>query len=480
MEESALRKLYDPEIFRRQGHDLIDHLADSLKASLNAEDLIKVTNGVNPQDEYEFWMSNSYFDVDQFFRTITERSIKLHHLRFMGHQVSPPAPLSVLASLQGAFLNNGMALFEMGPAASALERMVVEKFRSYFGFHQGTGVMTSGGTIANLTALICARNVKAKGVLWNEGQTENYAFMVSDEAHYCIDRAVKIMVWGDRGLIRIPVDDQFRMRTDLLEENLIKAQQKGVIVLGVIGSAPSTSSGIYDDLDAIGSFCSEHHLWYHIDAAHGGPAAFSEKFKYLMSGSQKANSITVDAHKMMMTPALTTMLLFRDDEDSFRTFAQKAQYLWNESEEEWFNYGKRTLECTKVMLSIRVWVLIQTYGIDIFEKYLDACYQLGRTFADMIRKESCLELPVSPDSNIVCFRVRAANNLLSDNINRQIRNKVYQEGKFYIVQTTLNGNVYLRVSLMNPFTTTNDLKSLIHSIKIIYENLTTEQNELFN
>jgi L-2,4-diaminobutyrate decarboxylase len=155
------------------------------------------------------------------------------------------------------------------------------------------------------------------------------------------------------GIIKVPVDEHYKMKTEFLEPLYQKAKSEGIIVLGVVGSAPTTSTGIYDDLTAIGHFCQKHDLWYHIDAAHGGPAVLSAKYKHLMQGCDLADSITVDAHKMMMTPSLTTMLFFRKPEDSYKTFAQKAQYLWSDSTEEWYNYGKRTMECTKIMLSSR-------------------------------------------------------------------------------------------------------------------------------
>jgi len=192
---------------------------------------------------------------------------------------------------------------------------------------------------------------------------------------------------------------------------------------------------------------------------------FSEKYKYLMSGCHLADSITVDAHKMMMTPSLTTMLFFKNSKHSYRTFAQKAQYLWSASDEEWYNYGKRTMECTKIMLSTRVYALMSMYGMKIFEEYLDRCYDLGRKFADIILSDSKFELAVNPQSNIVCFRIIRENTDETNALNRKIRQLLLEDGSFYIVQTMLKDKVYLRVSIMNPFTETTDLETLLDRIK---------------
>ncbi|MBK9257472.1 MAG: aminotransferase class V-fold PLP-dependent enzyme [Saprospiraceae bacterium] len=466
---TELDKVYDPESFRKEGHILIDILADHLDRMQNLNETENtVLNFVKPADELTFWNNFNGTSPEDIFNTILERSIHLHHPHFMGHQVSAPAPLSALASLQGALLNNGMAVYEMGAAATALESYVINLFKGYFGYDSNAdGILTSGGTIANLTALLCARSNTTQNDIWQEGTNEQYAFMVSEEAHYCIDRAVRIMGWGNNGIIKIPVDNNFRMKTDLLQSYLDDAKKKGIKVLGVVGSAPTTSTGIYDDLKAIGHFCEEHKLWFHIDAAHGGPAAFSSKYKYLMDGSELADSITVDAHKMMMTPALTTMLFFKNASASYRTFAQKADYLWNADDTEWYNYGKRTMECTKLMMSTRIYVLAQAYGVKIFKDYLDTCYDLAKEFARLIQDYPSFELAVEPDSNIVCFRWKEGPEESLNGENEKIRQHLLEDGKFYIVKTSLKGRIFLRTSLMNAKTTIDDLKKLLDEIMSI-------------
>ena len=288
--------------------------------------------------------------------------------------------------------------------------------------------------------------------------------MVSEEAHYCIERAVKIMGWGEKGIIRIPVDDNYKMRHDLLETYLKKAEDEGIRVLGVAGSAPTTSTGIHDNLTEIGLFCQKHDLWFHVDAAHGGPAVFSDKYKHLMEGCQRADSIVVDAHKMMMVPSLTTLLFFARQDDSYKTFLQKAQYLWSGSEKEWYNYGKRTLECTKIMLSTRVYALMQSYGVEAFAENVHRCYDSAAFLANEIKKRPEFELATYPESNIVCFRVVTGDTEYNNALNKNIRQKMLASGHFYIVQTLLKGNVFLRVSIMNPFTTRDDMTEMLEEV----------------
>ena len=460
---SLLDKVYDPESFRKTGHLLVDLLADNLSDNLSSKPE-KVIDYIDPDKNYENWKNQKFESPEAYFKELISNSIRIQHPRYIGHQVSSPAPMAALAGFEGLMLNSGGAIYEMSAASSTLEKLVIDIFKGYFGFDKGDGIITSGGTLANLTALICARNVKAKGEVWTEGQNEKYAFMVSEEAHYCIDRAVRVMGWGDNGIIKVPVDEHYKIKTEFLEPLYQKAKSEGIIVLGVVGSAPTTSTGIYDDLTAIGHFCQKHDLWYHIDAAHGGPAVLSAKYKHLMQGCDLADSITVDAHKMMMTPSLTTMLFFRKPEDSYKTFAQKAQYLWSDSTEEWYNYGKRTMECTKIMLSSRVYALIANYGLEVFGEYLDKCYDLAQIFAELISKTDNMEIAVYPESNIVCFCLTSSDPDQDNEINKRIRQALLEDGSYYIVQTMLNNKVYLRVSIMNPFTTKQDLQGLLDLI----------------
>lgn len=444
---------------------MVDMLADNLDTNLHMPDK-KVMAYTPPDENYTQWQHSQFKNPEAYFEALIKNSIQLQHPGYMGHQVTVPAPLAVLAGFEGLMLNSGGAIYEMSAASSTLEKLVIDQLKGYFGFDSGDGIITSGGTLANLTALICARNIKASNEVWKNGQQERYAFMVSEEAHYCIDRAVRVMGWGDDGIIKIPVDRHYRMRTELLEDYLQRALDAGIQVLGVVGSAPTTSTGIYDDLTAIGHFCQQKKIWFHIDAAHGGPAVFSDKYRHLMLGCDLADSITVDAHKMMMVPSLTTMLFFKEGKNSYRTFAQKAQYLWDGPEEEWYNYGKRTMECTKIMLSTRIYALMHFYGVRVFGAYIDQCYDMARSFSELILADDSFDLAAAPDSNIVCFRIKHPDLNKTDELNTLIRTSILEDGQFYIVQTKLDQKTYLRVSIMNPFTTLKQMQNLLNDIKV--------------
>jgi L-2,4-diaminobutyrate decarboxylase len=361
-----------------------------------------------------------------------------------------------------------MALYEMGQVSTALERVVTDWLAGKIGFSgDASGFLTSGGTLATLTALLAARAAKAPGDVWQNGTSARLAVLVSEEAHYCVDRAARIMGLGDEGIIKVPVNAQFQMRTDRLAAACAEARAKGLIPFAVVGSACSTATGSYDDLEAIAAFCAAENLWFHADGAHGGAVVVSEQYKPLVRGIERADSVVIDFHKMLLMPALVTAVVFRQGEDGYGTFRQKAQYLWaNQQSQEWFNLGKRTFECTKVMMSVKVYVALRTYGGGLFTANVERLYGLARKLAELVGKRKEFELATAPEANIVCFRyVGEGSSPEKDNeVNARIRQELLTEGRFYLVQTTLLGKVYLRVSLMNPLTTEGHLLEMLEAV----------------
>ncbi len=465
-----LTEAYSADAFRRQGHALIDLLADHLAAAQTSAG--PVLNYQLPDEQLAYWQADfaqpTQADPVPLMATILQRSIHLHHPQCMGHQVSPPLPLAALTGLMTGMLNQGMAVYEMGMTANALERIVTQWLAQQLTLgSEAGGVLTSGGTLANLTALLTARAVRAPADVWEEGTTSRLAIMVSEEAHYCVDRAARIMGLGTEGIIKIPTNDRFQMRTDLLETYYERAREKGLVVFAVVGSCCSTSTGSYDDLSTIADFCERHALWFHADGAHGAVAALSDTYRHLVRGIERADSVVVDFHKMMMVPALVTAVLYRHDADSYRTFQQKAQYLWADAEaKDWFNSGKRAFECTKLMMSANVYTLLRTYGPQLFTANVEALYGLANNMVAQLRDRPDFELAVEPEANIVCFRYvgTETDGQKLDRLNARIRARLVADGAFYIVQTSVRGRAYLRVSLMNPLTTPEHLTQLLDEL----------------
>ena len=475
MDENLLTKVYSHWDFQKKGYQLIDELTTHLDDKLN-EKSEKAIHWNGPEEELKFWrdfLKNG--NEHELFKTITERTTYVHHPKYIGHQVSPVAPITALTGMISSLLNNGTALYEMGMSSNAIERIVTDFICEKIGFDENSGgFLTSGGTLANLTALLSARKAILEEDVWINGSTQKLGIMVSEEAHYCIDRAARIMGLGNQGIIKIPVTATYQMDTELLEEKFFEAEQKGIKIFAIVGSAPSTATGIFDNLIAISDFASKKQIWFHIDGAHGGAGIFSEKYKHTVKEMEKADSVVIDGHKMMMMPAITTALLFKNRVHANATFSQKADYLLTESEhEDWYNSGKRTFECTKTMMGIHWFTLLKIYGEEVFNANVTQLYDMGKEFSHIIEAEKDFELAIPPMSNIVCFRY-ITNDLDTselNGLNAKIRQTLLEDGEFYIVQTKLRGVQYMRVTVMNPFTKTSHFKNLLNKIKQIAQNL---------
>lgn len=468
--KERLKDLYDPEIFRKQGHQLVDMLADHLNDTFDGSK--SVNRYLEPNEQLGIWreyLTDSNDSLD-YFHKIIKGSIHLHNPRYMGHQISPPAPIAALSALVTDMMNNGMGVYEMGGPSTAIERVVIETIARALGYDNNSdGFLTSGGTLANLTALLTARAQVKDRHIWTEGLgNKNLALMVSEQAHYCVDRAARIMGLGTDGIVKIPANEKFQLNTSLLEDYYQKVIDSGRELFAIVGSSCTTSTGSYDDLDAIGRFARDKGIWFHVDGAHGGAVVFSEKYRHLAKGIEKADSVIIDCHKMMMTPSVTTAVIYKQGQDSFTTFSQNANYLFEKDQDkEWYNLAKRTFECTKLMMGVKFYSILQAHGTAAIDAFVTTLHDNARLFGEIIKADPVFELANYPESNIVCYRLikHGVDENQLNMLNAHIRRKILEKGEYYIVQTVLNGKIYLRNTMMNPFTEKEDMEGLLNELK---------------
>lgn len=463
---------FDPEAFRADGHAVVDLLADHLAAARRGAPM-PVLPRVAPDEMLARWPAR--FDdhggvplAELVARALVD-SNHLHHPGFVGHQVTAPLPSAALCDLVSALLNNSSAVYEMGPASTAMERSVLAWSAARLGLGpHADGILTSGGSAGNLTALLVARQAMAGFDAWREGDHAGppLAVLASDQAHYCVRRAAQVMGLGEGGVVTVPTDDAYRMRPDRLDASLAAAEHAGRRVIAVAASAASTATGAFDPLPEIADFCARRGLWLHVDGAHGASLALSRRHRHLLDGIDRADSVVWDAHKMMLLPALITMVLYRDGRRSYEAFSQQASYLFAETDRApWYDLAGRTLECTKPMMALTLYAALAGHGPTLFEDYLDGVMALTARFADALRDAPDFDLALQPACNIVCFRHTPKGATDLDALQDRIRRRVLAEGGFYIVQTRLRTGLYLRTTLINPATREQDLVDLMATIR---------------
>lgn len=467
----SIAEAYDPERFRTDGHRMIDALAEALARWQRREGLVVPWR--DPNDALAVWSRKGFGGTDLVdqLRRIMAGSTAVAHPHFMGHQVPPPLPGAALAELVSAMLANGMAVYEMGPVAVPIEVAVIDWMRQKLGMTDAaSGVLTSGGSLGNLTALLAMRQAHTGFDVWKQGAHAGppLAVIASSEAHYSVARALRILGWGDAGVVVAPVDARHRMCAPAVEGALRVAQGRQVI--GIIAAAGSTATGAFDPLDELADVARRHGLWLHVDAAHGGSAALSPGLRHKLAGIEHADSVVWDAHKLMMMPALVTAVLFKQGGHAYHAFAQHAAYLFagGAPEERWWDLGTRTLECTKRMMAIEVWATLRVHGEAWFGEVVDRLVVLAAELASRVDRADDFELAVFPELNVVCYRHRPRGvppGPALDAHNRTLRQRVVEDGRFYIVGTELSGGYYLRSAIMNPLTEPSDFDELLEHLR---------------
>jgi L-2,4-diaminobutyrate decarboxylase len=464
---------YDPAGFRAAGHSIIDQLADYLADTADRES--PVLDYASPAATLDQWPVPADTDpgipLAELLPRVLAASHHLHHPRYVGHQVSAPIGSAALAELVSAVLNNGTGEFEMGPVSNAMEKRLLEWLGTVLGLGPDVeGLFTSGGSAGNLTALAAARQSIAGVDPWNDGLAgaQPLAILVSEQAHYSNDRAGRILGLGSGGMVPVAVDDQWRLDPTRLREAHRRAEDSGRRVFAVLGSACSTSTGAFDPLDAIADYAAEHDLWFHVDGAHGAVAALSPTYRHLVAGIDRADSVVIDTHKMLLMPALLTAVLYRRRGAADRAFHQDQSYVGfdaHEGEFAWWDSGLRTLECTKRMMALELYGSLSEHGTAFFSDYVTRMFDLARWFARELDMAPDFELATQPEANIVCFRLAPEGVDDLDALQLAVRDELVHSGAFYVVKTRLRDRLYLRTTIINARTTERDLRALVDAIR---------------
>ncbi len=481
---------YDTELLQRCGSLLCEVVADHLSGVQQAGKPVQrwCHPGDNIQRAAEIMLASRdepagsdqrLEDLSERFGELVRISLRrgqnLHDPRCIGHQVPAAVPLAGLFDAVSTLTNQVQGVYEMGPWCVSIERAVLAKVGEVIGFPSGQfgGLITSGGSLANLTALLAARN-QCCSDFWTSGSHRRGpapVLVVHGEAHYCVDRAAGVMGIGTDHIVRVATDKHRRMRADSLDQLLADLRHRNVPVIAVVAVACTTPTGAFDPLEEIAAVCQHHGIWLHVDAAHGGALCFSKRHRHLVAGLQLADSVVVDAHKMMFLPAVCAMVFFKNKKHRFVAFQQSAPYLFDPSAPEMAEYDNAvvTFECTKRAAALGLWGLWSMFGPDLFEAMIDQTMEVAKQFHQKIVDDESLEAVATPTCNIVVFRflprvLAEADPDRIDLLQLRLRRGMLEQGVGYLTQTRVDGRICLRATIMNPLTNAATLDQIIQSI----------------
>tara|TARA_R110000850_G_scaffold270691_2_gene403914 strand:- start:10658 stop:12226 length:1569 start_codon:yes stop_codon:yes gene_type:complete len=488
---SRIQAIYSPELLETASQTLSELLTNHAH-SLQLE-TTNVLNWAHPADNFkaalqqlnqapgknagELDIPQTVAAFRQLAQTMLDRGHNLQNPRYIGHQVPASLPLAGLFEAIVSVTNQVMAVYEMGPWATAVELALIESLGREIGFTPGTfaGLVTHGGSLANLTGLLAARNLKCPE-LWSQGPQAKLdaapVILVSSDAHYSVTRSAGILGIGADNIIKVPLDERRKMNPAALQQLILTCQAENKTIIAVVACACATPIGAFDPLNEIADLCEQHDLWLHVDAAHGGPTCFSKQHQHLTAGLHRADSVVFDAHKMMFMPALSAFLFYKNKANQFSAFQQQAAYLFDPSAPEIAEYdiGLRTIECTKRANSYALWGIWSLFGKNLFADLVDITFSTTRTFYEMLQQASDFAPLHEPECNIVVFRYQSdwLNALSREQQNLfhfKLRRQLIESGEFYIVHSVINEQAAFRITVMNPLTTEVQLNQLLNTIR---------------
>jgi L-2,4-diaminobutyrate decarboxylase len=452
--------------YAQAAHAAVDLLADYVARSRGGEG--PTTAQPDPDElaaelDLERWIRGGGMDADAFADWLArylEATVRLHHPGSLAHQVATPSTGGALADIVHGATNNPMAKYEMGAAGATIEREVVGWMLEKVGFDRdaGAGVLTHGGSIANLTALLAAR-AHAAPAAWRHGVPKDLALLAPRSVHYSITRAAAILGLGEDAIVELEVDELERIRPERLTGALERCVASGRRPIALIATAPATSTGLHDDLQTIGAFCAAHGIWFHVDAAHGGSALLSERHRSLLAGIDQADSVIWDAHKMLRTSALCAAVLVKRGGDLPAAFRQQADYIFDGHDSIGVDVVDRALETTKATLGLKLFLSLAWAGEKGLGAYVSSRYELTRRFHAALSDAPGVTCPYVPESNILCFRVEGHDQL-------DLRERILAGGQFHISSTTIAGERYLRVVVTTPDTTEATIEQLLDALRL--------------
>ena len=406
--------------------------------------------------------------MDRYLSAIT----RIYHPANIAHQQAVPHYMAALAGMVDNFVSSDGSIYELGPASVSIEYFLVNWLLEKSGWNpaplnpqrvteeiHGGGILTHGGSIANLTALIAARTQVAPDV-WLGGNPGNLVLLAPAETHYSITRAAGIMGLGQRAVYPLEIDQRGVIIPDRLPAAYTQVESDGKQVLALVANAGTTAVGLYDPLQEIGAFCRERNLWFHVDGAHGGPALLTNRYRSLMRGVELADSLTMNMHKLMRVTAFCTALLVRDARTLDEAFAQEASYLFHAKEQPGYDFLHRTIECTKPVLGLKFFMVLAATGEAGMAKTIERQFDLTAQVYAYLQSLPDFECPVEPQSNILCFRVKGVGDG-----HLALRDRLLARGNYYVSTASLNGKRYLRLTLTNPATGLDEIEGLVHEIR---------------
>jgi len=403
------------------------------------------------------------------FETYRERIVpyayRIGSPRFLAFVGSAPTLPSVIGEMLCAATNHFAGVWREGAGPSQVERIVLDWFKEWLGYPaEAAGLLTSGGSEANLTALVAARHSVP------HDDRRRMVLYVSDQRHGSVDRAAMIAGLHEDQLRSVAADDELRLSPTALKEAVRRDRAAGLLPWAVVANTGSTRTGTVDPLGELADVCAAESLWLHADAAYGWSAVLTAEGKAALAGIERADSITLDPHKWFGQPFDAGCLLVKDGRHLPATFSQQPDYMYDvfagSGEINFADYG---IALTRRFRALKIWLSVQVLGVAWFRRLIVHCLRLADYAETILRTTPHFRVVNPRQLSLVCFRheppALAADEEALDRHNHALVDALAATGRAFLSSTGVRGRVALRMCFVNWRTTADDVDEIVRLLE---------------
>lgn len=404
--------------------------------------------------------------IDQCGDDWVEQCRRNGHSRFFGYVCASADPVGVFADAMTSALNQNVTAWRSAPSATELERLVLGWLDEMVGFGGGGhGLLVSGGSAANFTALACAALTAQHD---RQVPRDRMTVYITSQGHLSLPKAARVLGIEEDRVRRVRTDNQRRMDPAELDRQIQADLQADLAPMCVCASAGTVNTGAIDPLSEVASICGRHGVWYHIDGAYGAPAAMTREYGWMSESFRRADSMSLDPHKWLFSPFDVGCVLFRDADKTRRAFSLQTAYVevTGDDEIERFAFFDHGLELSRRFRALKVWMIIKVRGVDVLASVIERNIVQRRHLDERIKLEARLE-SLGSGLSVSCFRYVPEGNSDTDGIdalNQDILQTLNAEGRLFMSPTVLDGQYCLRVCIVNFRTSEDDIDFLVNQV----------------